>query len=73
MVTPWIALQEVCHMYGCTYETCKNKIAAGRFPVATYKVGKKHVVDRVVHEEYFRQQRERGLAALRSTNGSRNT
>lgn len=70
MQNPWIPLEDVCSMYGVTYETAKNKIAAGRFPVATYKVGKRHVVDRVVHEEYFRLQRERGLLALRSTNGT---
>ena len=67
--TPWVALEDVCHLYGLCYESAKNKVSAGKFPVDTYKVGKRHVIDRVVHEEYFRLQRERGLAALRSTYG----
>lgn len=67
--TPWVSVQDVCHMYGLTYESAKNKIAAKNFPVLTYKVGKMHVIDRAVHEEYFRIQRERGLALLRSTTG----
>ncbi len=67
---PWVAVKDVCLMYGLTsYETAKNKIAAGTFPVPTYKVGKTHVIDKMVHEEYFRLQRERGLALLRSTSG----
>lgn len=66
---PWVAVEEVCQMYGVTYETAKNKIAAGTFPVPTYKIGKRHVIDRAVHDEYFQIQRQRGLAALRSTWG----
>lgn len=68
--TPWVKVEDVCHMYGFTsYGSAKNRIAAKTFPVLTYKVGKIHVIDRQVHEEYFRQQRERGLALLRSTPG----
>ena len=66
---PWVAVEDVCHMYGLTYPSAKNKIASKNFPVLTYKVGKIHVIDRQVHEEYFRRQRERGLALLRSTAG----
>lgn len=69
MNLPWVAVEDVCEMYGVTYPTAKNKIAADTFPVPTYKLGKKHVIDRQVHEEYFRLQRERGLAILRSTTG----
>ena len=74
METPWVDVRDVCHLYGVGYGTAKNQIAAGTFPVRTYKVGKKHVIDRVVHEEYFhdayfRLHREQGLAALRSTTG----
>lgn len=66
---PWVAVEDVCSTFGVTYATAKNKIAMGTFPVPTYKVGNRHVVDRVVYEEYFRLHRERGLAALRSTSG----
>ncbi len=65
--TPWVDVKEVCHLYGLTYPSAKNKIAAGNFPVLTYKVGKKHVIDRRVHEQYFESHRAQGLAALAST------
>lgn len=67
--TPWVSLRDVCHMYGVTYETAKNKIHAGTFDVPTYKAGKLHVIDRAVHEAYFTRMRERGLLALQSTVG----
>lgn len=67
--TQWVKVEDVCHMYGMTYPSAKNRIAAKTFPVLTYKVGKIHVIDRQVHEEYFRRQRERCLALLRSTPG----
>lgn len=65
--TPWIAVEDVCHMYGVTFAAALNKIRAGRFDVPTYKVGKRHVIDRKVHERYFEIQRQIGLQALDST------
>lgn len=65
--TPWHAVRDVCHLYGLTYETSKNKIHAESFPVAVYKVGKTWVIDKAVHAEYFARHREAGLAALKST------
>lgn len=65
---PWVAVKDVCHMYGITYLTAKNKISARTFDVPTYRQGKTWVIDRVVHETYFRRLREAGLAALESTN-----
>lgn len=65
---PWVAVRDVCHMYGVTYETAKNKISAGTFDVPTFKVGKILAIDRAVHEEYFRRLREIGLREL-STRG----
>lgn len=64
---PWVAVEAVCELYGYTYATSKNKIALGTFPVKTYKVGKKHVIDKEVHEGFFRRQRDAGLQALEST------
>lgn len=61
---PWVEVREVCHLYGVTFETAKNKIAAGTFDVPTYRVGKKLVIDREVHVTYFRLLREAGLRAL---------
>lgn len=66
--SPWIPVEEVCEShYGVSYATAKNKIAYGTFEVPTYKMGKKHVIDRAVHEAYFRRQREAGLLALKTT------
>ncbi len=67
METPWVAVKDVCHMYGVTYPSAKNKISAGTFDVPTYRVGKMHVIDREVHEAYFMKMREAGLATLKST------
>lgn len=66
---PWVALKDVCHHYGNTFDTAKNRIAANTFPVRTYKVGKTLVIDREVHDEYFRREREAGLLALKTTKG----
>lgn len=63
---PWVALKDVHHEYGMTLESARNAIAAGRFPVPTYKLGKLIVIDRVVHEEFFASKREAGLLALRN-------
>lgn len=62
---PWVALKDVHHLYGMTLESARNAIAAGTFPVCTYKLGRSIVIDRVVHEEFFTRHRERGLRALR--------
>lgn len=67
--TPWVAVRDVCHLYGVTYETAKNKIHLENFPVPVYKVGKTWVIDREVHAAYFRQHREAGLRAMKTTKG----
>lgn len=67
---PWVAVRDVCHMYGVTYETAKNKIHAETFDVPTYKVGKLWVIDKEVHEAYFRTMREQGLRAMAKSTSS---
>lgn len=69
---PWILLREVISEYGMTMGSAGNAIRDNRFPVRTYRVGKYLVVDRAVHAEfmknqadYFAQEREAGLRALR--------
>lgn len=61
---PWVAVKDVCRMYGLAYPSAKNSINAGTFPVPTYKVGKTIVIDRAVHETYFRHMREVCLSKL---------
>lgn len=62
---PWVKLKDVHDLYNLTLESARNAIQAGRFPVSTYKLGNDIVIDREVHEEFFRQKREAGLACLR--------
>lgn len=64
---PWVSVESVCHMYGYNFQTAKTKIQNGTFDVPTYKVGRIHVIDRVVHEKFFTLKREAGLHALEST------
>lgn len=63
---PWLAIADVCGQYGLTYPSAKHAIAEGRFPVETYKLGRRLVVDKVVHREYFNKHRAAGLLALRN-------
>ena len=62
---PWVAVADVCHLYGVSYPTAKNKIHAETFDVPVYKVGKIWVIDKHVHEAYFIKRRAEGLAALK--------
>lgn len=64
---PWVAVKDVCSAYGVGFAAAKNQISAGTFPVKTYKVGKKHVIDKEVHAEFFQKQREAGLLDLETT------
>jgi hypothetical protein len=51
-------------MFGLKYQTTKNLVHQGKFPVPTYKLGRIRVADRAVVEAYFRGQRERGMQLL---------
>lgn len=71
----WVELRDVCNQYGYAFWTAKRRMSKGVFPVRGYKVGKKWVIDREVHEEYlrrerdhFNREREAGLLALNTTN-----
>lgn len=65
--TPWVDLSQVCEMYGVKYNTAKGQVANKTFPVETYRVGKKIVIDKEVHQNYFLGKRQSGLSALNST------
>lgn len=64
---PWVALKDVCKMYGVGFATAKIQASKGVFPVETYKVGKIVVIDKEVHKAYFLNKRQQGLQALNST------
>ncbi len=64
MECPWVALRDVVHMFGITYETAKNRIYAENFPVPVRKEGRLLVVDKAVLERYFEERRAEDLARL---------
>jgi hypothetical protein len=69
----WVALKDVHQQYGFkSMGAARNAVAGKRFPVETYKLGNKIVIDREVHKEFFSSRREAGLRALRNniTDGS---
>ncbi len=47
-----------------TVKSAHNCLLLATFPVPTYKLGKRRVVDKVVLTEFFRVKREEGLACL---------
>ncbi|ASW27627.1 putative excisionase [Klebsiella phage YMC16/01/N133_KPN_BP] len=67
MECPWVALRDVVHLFGITYETAKNRIYAENFPVPVRKEGRLLVVDKAVLERYFDERRAEDLARLSST------
>jgi hypothetical protein len=62
----WEDLKDVADMFGMTFGSIKNAIAADTFPVPTYKLGRRLVVDKDVLKAYFDEQKEAGLNALRA-------
>lgn len=64
MECPWVALRDVVHMFGVTYETAKNRIYAENFPVPVRREGRLLVVDKAVIERYFADRREADLQRL---------
>ena len=64
MERPWIALKELADLFGVTLGSARNAIAENRFPVPTYKLGKRVVADRAVVEQFFAARRAEGLKAV---------
>jgi predicted site-specific integrase-resolvase len=62
---PWVHLKEVAAIMGLKYNSAKNLVYAGKFPMPTYKLGRYQVVDRGVVDAYFDLMHKRGLKELR--------
>lgn len=62
MDCPWVALRDVVHLFGVTFETAKNRIYAENFPVPVRREGRILVVDKAVLERYFEERRAADLA-----------
>lgn len=72
MECPWVALKDVVHLFGVTYETAKNRIYAENFPVPVRREGRLLVVDKAVIERYFEERRAADLARLSEATDSTN-
>jgi hypothetical protein len=61
---PWLLLKDAAPMFGMSWDSIKNAVSEGRFPVDTYKLGKNRVIDKDVMNAYFAAQKARGLKTL---------
>lgn len=61
----WMSLEEVAPLFGLQVGSLKNLINTGKFPVPTYKLSRRHVVDKEVLAAYFETQRKAGLKKLK--------
>lgn len=64
MERPWLGLKELAELFGLTLGSIRNAIAEQRFPVPTYKLGKRVVADRAVVEAFFASRRAEGMKAI---------
>ena len=64
MDTPWMDLKEAARMFGMTVKGVRSAIQAERFPVPTYRLGRRLVVDRQVVERFFAERQAEGFRAL---------
>lgn len=63
----WLHLKDVYQQYGYgSASAAYNAVAAGHFPVPTYKLARYIVIDKAVHSEFFEKHRREGLATLRA-------
>lgn len=65
MESPWVALKDVVHLFGLTYQTAKNRIYAETFPVPVRREGKLLVIDKEVLKLYFEGRRNDDLVRFR--------
>lgn len=61
----WIDVRDAAHMFGMTAGAIKNAILEKRFPVETYKLGKRHVIDRDVLKAFFDEKKAAGMRRIK--------
>lgn len=62
---PWRTIAEIHQQFGYkTVKAAQNAVASGRFPVETYILAGKRVVDLEVMNAFFQRHRESGLKKL---------
>lgn len=65
MEPSWIDLREAAALFGMSVESARNSVAMDRFPVPTYKLGKRRVIDKDVLAAFFAGQKAEGLQKLK--------
>lgn len=66
----WITIKDAAPQFGMTPGAIMNLITREKFPVPTYKLGKRRVIDRTVLRAFFEAKRTEGLSRLaQSLNG----
>lgn len=61
MQKPYYTTTELAEIMGLTVKSLHNAFHADRFPIPTYKLGKKRVADKEVVRHFFEQKRIEGL------------
>lgn len=64
MERPWIGLKELADLFGLTLGSIRNAVAEQRFPIPTYKLGKRVVADKHVVEQFFATRRADGMKQI---------
>ena len=64
MERPWMSIKELADLFGLTLGSLRNAIAEDRFPIPTYKLGKRVVADKHVVEQFFASRRADGLKQI---------
>ena len=62
----WISVTDAAPQFGMTPGAIMNLISRNKFPVPTYKLGKKRVIDLAVLRAFFEAKRAEGLSRLAS-------
>ena|SRR5258708_30664062 len=63
----WIDVREAAPMFGMTAGAIKNAILEERFACPTFKLGKRHVINRGVLAAFFAETESEGFAKLRKS------
>lgn len=61
----WVDIRDIAAQFGMTKASMKNAILEKRFPVPSYKLGKRHVIDRDVLAAYWAERKADGMKGLK--------
>jgi hypothetical protein len=60
----WLLLKDAAPLFGMSWDSIKNAVSEGRFPVDTYKLGRNRVIDKDVMAAYFAALKAHGMKKL---------